>query len=776
MSPGPELLPWLPIVYVAWADGELSAGELHALYNLATRRDGVPDEVVRMLDPERPLRACQLADLLAAIREHATSMPESQRHSLADLGMAIARLSGAANQPNSAAMRELEDALGVLGSEAARHLVTASRPAPTSGDDGDLGPEAASPEDAARALVGQLRDMLDGSRIDIRARVREWLSKEENRPVYRLDAPHHRAEVRRRLRELAELGIGRLAFPGVTSDTANMGEFIAAFETLAYGDISTLVKAGVQWGLFGGSINFLGADAQREAHLHAVASCELLGCFAMTETGHGSNVAELQTTATYLADTQEFEITTPTEAARKDYIGSAAEDARVATVFARLLADGRDHGVHAFLVPLRTDDGTPLPGVRVIDCGEKLGLHGVDNGRLWFERVRIPRANLLARHARVDDSGYNSDIASPGRRFFVMLGNLVGGRVSIAAASVSTAKVGLTIAIRYAHQRRQFGAPDRPEMRLIDYRTHQRRLMPHLAATYALHFASAELRERYAEHAAGQSDDDSREIETLAAAVKSLASWNAARTLQEARECCGGQGYLAVNRIGVLRADTDVFATFEGDNIVLLQLVAKSLLSGYRGRFAENPMATVVAILARRVRARLADKNPVAVRRAASDHLRSHSWQERLLDGRTDELLETAAQRLKKRLDKGMSSTEAIVEVQDHLVTLGRAHGEYYVFSALGRSIDKCPESPARRALIRLSDLYALSLIERDAGWYFEHDYIEDRKFAALRKEVGALCREVASESRALVEAFGIPDTALSAPIAFADPGAHRDT
>lgn len=770
MPTEPALLPWLPIVYVAWADGELSKDELHALYNLAARRDGVPADAVAMLDPKKPLSATQLADLLAAIRKHGAGLPESERRSLADLGMAIARLGGGDSAPNSAAMRELEDALGVLGSEAARHLVAASRPVPRAGVDR---PEDSAGEseraDPAALRIG-LQTVLDGSRTAIRQQIRAWLGAEENRPVYRLDARHHRDEVRRRLRALAELGVGRLTFPGVTCEHDNMGDFMTAFETLAYGDLSTLVKAGVQWGLFGGSINFLGDDEQRQRYLHDAASCDLFGCFAMTETGHGSNVAELQTVATYITETREFEIHTPEPGARKDYIGGAAEDARMATVFARLVVDGRDHGVHAFVVPIRNDLGQALPGVRILDCGEKLGLHGVDNGRLWFDRVRIPRANLLARYAHVDDSGYHSDIASPSRRFFVMLGTLVGGRISVAAASVSAAKVGLAIAVRYAHQRRQFGAPDRAEMRLIDYRTHQRRLMPRLAATYALHFACSELRERYV----GHTGEDNREIETLAAGVKALASWNAAATLQEARECCGGQGYLAVNRIGVVRADTDVFSTFEGDNTVLLQLVAKSLLSGYRNRFTENPMATVVSILARRVRARLGDKNPVAVRRAASDHLRSRSWQERLLSGRVDELLETAAQRLKKRLDRGMSSTEAIVDVQDHLVTLGRAHGEHYVFSALGRAIEGCADTQVCRQLIGLSDLYALSLIERDAGWYFEHDYIEDRKFTALRREINALCGELASESLTLVSAFAIPDTALSAPIAFADPGADE--
>ncbi len=111
----------------------------------------------------------------------------------------------------------------------------------------------------------------------------------------------------------------------------------------------------------------------------------------MTETGHGSNVQALGTTATYDAATEEFVVHTPTAAARKDYIGNAARHGRMAAVFAQLVVGGETHGVHCLLVPIRTTDGEPLPGVTLSDCGAKLGLNGVDNGRIVFDQVRVPR-------------------------------------------------------------------------------------------------------------------------------------------------------------------------------------------------------------------------------------------------------------------------------------------------------------------------------------------------------------------------------------------------
>ena len=127
---------------------------------------------------------------------------------------------------------------------------------------------------------------------------------------------------------------------------------------LAMSDLSLMVKAGVQWGLFGGAVENLGTERHHEAYVQRIIDLDLLGCFAMTETGHGSDVQALETTATYDPASQEFVIDSPTRTSRKDYIGGAAETARVAAVFAQLITpDGEGHGVHCFVVPIRDDAG-----------------------------------------------------------------------------------------------------------------------------------------------------------------------------------------------------------------------------------------------------------------------------------------------------------------------------------------------------------------------------------------------------------------------------------
>ena len=308
---------------------------------------------------------------------------------------------------------------------------------------------------------------------------------------------------------------------------------------LAYHDTSLLIKYRVQFGLFGGSINMLGTSRHHEACLRKVAGLELPGCFAMTELGHGSNVAGLKTTATFERDSNTFVIHTPREESRKEYIGNAACHARMATVFAQLSLEGASYGVRAFLVPIRDRLGNTLPGVRTGDSGLKMGLNGVDNGRLWFDRVRVPRENLLNRYADVDENGcYCTSIASPSKRFFTVLGALVAGRLGIALGSLSAAKTSLAIAIRYGDHRRQFGAPGAGETKILDYRTHPRRLFPPLAAAYGLDCALKSVSERFTQ----RRETEQRRLEAEVAGLKADSSWFAVEALQACRECCGGQG------------------------------------------------------------------------------------------------------------------------------------------------------------------------------------------------------------------------------------------
>ena len=688
------------------------------------------------------------------VRARAVDLDSAACRSLAELGAGLARADHEVSADEARALRDLEESLGLSGPDAVSELLGIRGASPR------LAPSPAT----RRIDHSALAIALDGGQRDVMQRVRSHLA-ELGAPPVGLSLEEHRSLTSERVVELGAMGLAAYAYPDVI-DGGDLGKFLAVFETLAYGDVSLLVKYGVQYGLFGGSIYFLGNSEQRSKYLPDVAAGRLLGCFAMTETGHGSNVMKLGTVARYLDDSGEIEITTEGEAARKDYIGNAARDARLATVFAQLEVGGVSHGVHAILVPIRNGEGQPLPGVRIGDDGHKLGLGGVDNGRLWFDGVRVPRENLLGRFASIDDSGaYQSPINSPNKRFFTMLSTLVGGRVAVASGALSASKVGLAIAIRYAEHRAQFG-PGEVEQSIMDYTSHQRRLLPRLATTYAVHAAIRKLQADFC----ARTDESARDVEALAAGLKAYATRHNTDTLQECREACGGAGYLSVNRIGPLEDDTDVFTTFEGDNTVLMLLVAKSLLGAFKDQFNDSRPFALLRFIARRAATELSEKNPVAIRRTASDHLRDRDFQLGALRYREDDLVRTVAMRMKKRLDSGMGAFDAMNQVQPHLLCAARAHVERVIAECFYNWVEEAGLAASEGdAVHRLVDLFCLSRIEADVGWFLEQGVLEAGKAKAIRKEVTALCREVRPDAGALVEAFAIPEPSLAAPIAVTD-------
>ena len=639
--------------------------------------------------------------------------------------------------------------------------------------------------------VPDLTALLDGKYADVRRLVRENLA--EHASILSDAEEMSRADFRERVLEvvlmMAGTGQTGFGFPKEYGGGEDIGASVAAFETLALGDLSVVTKVGVQFGLFGGAILQLGTKPHHDAYLEDLIAGRLLGCFAMTETGHGSNVQALGTTATYDPETQEFVIDTPDDRARKDYIGNAAQHARLAVVFAQLVVGGENHGVHALVVPIRDNDGKAAPGVRLEDCGQKIGLNGVDNGRIWFDAVRVPRTSLLDRYAVVTDDGrYFSDIENKDRRFFTMLGTLVQGRVCVGGAGINASKVAITIAVKYGLQRRQFGSPGSgQEEVLLDYGQHQRRLLPLLARTYALHFAqervAADLHtvfNRFGEVEAADDEHERRALEARAAGTKALGTWHASRTIQECREACGGAGYLSVNRFDALRADTDVFTTFEGDNTILLQLVAKGLLTDYKDSFEDMDQIGMVRFVggmavetvlertnARSILERLRDVVP-GNRDSVDDPdegLQDGSWQLEMLTWREEHQLAAVARRLKRGMDRGMDPAEVFSLCQDHVISSAWAHGERIVLEAFLDKIATVEEGPNKDALNHLCDLYALSCIESDRGWFLEHGRISNARAKAVTRRVNQLCRRVRPLAADLVDAFDIPREMLRAEI-----------
>jgi len=745
----PQLLPFLPFIYLAWSDGELDDAEVVSICQEFSQT-GVNQECrtafVGWLDPDEPPSPDELSEMLGLIRARSTDIDDAEALDIESFAKTLGAAGRGQSDLSSAeqdAIRMLGEQLGLSGSEPTRAIVGASTT------------DQALASTSSELNVDELIRLRDGARHDIKERVRALLTEPDFAHVPGQHMDDYRTRVLGQLQRLADEGYGRLGFPSEHGGTGSQSDFVGAFSVLAHHDLSLLTKYGVQFGLFGGAILRLGTEWHHSELLEPMMSMALPGCFAMTETDHGSNVQALETIATYDEATEEFVVHTPHRGAGKDYIGNAAKDGRTAAVFAQLHTQGRGHGVHAFVVPIRSEAGEPLAGVTIEDDGPKAGLNGVDNGRLWFDQVRIPRTALLDRFASVAADGkYDSEIPGEGKRFFTTIGTLVGGRVGVGTGAISASETALAIAIRYGLRRRQFGPDNQSETILLDYSQHQRRLMPLLATTWAYRFAFEHLIDDYS-----QERIDPRIIEGHAAGLKAFSTWHANRTIHECREACGGAGFMAKNRLGLLRADIDIFQTYEGDNTILAQLVARGLLSDYAQQFNDLGLLGTARFLAGRAVGTVRDVKPITFGGAPtkpSDYLDLLAWRE-------ERLVATLGARLRHRIGNGMDSAVAFGEVQNHAIRAARAHVEHLVADRFVSVVNDMAGGPERDALSSLCNLHALTTLEADIGWFMEHSKLSATAARELRNIIGELCADVRGVARPLVDAFAIPDAVLGA-------------
>ena len=646
----------------------------------------------------------------------------------------------------------------------------------------DTGPIKALGDESAPAVnVEALGRQLLGTWADVRLSAREVTARPEMQRIEGLSMADHRLRVLEQLKVLAKNGHVLRAFPKHLGGHDDHGGNIAGFEELVIADPSLQIKGGVQWGLFGAAVLHLGTKNHHDKYLPGIMDLSVPGAFAMTEIGHGSDVASIGTTATFDVETGEFVINTPFRAAWKDYLGNAAKDGIAAVLFAQLITQGVNHGVHAFYLPIRDENGHFLPGVGGEDDGLKGGLNGIDNGRLHFTDVRIPRENLLNRYGDVAEDGtYTSPISSPGRRFFTMLGTLVQGRVSLDGAATAASALALTIAITYGSQRRQFTAGSATDEEVIlDYQRHQRRLFPRLATTYAQTFAHDEFLVKFDDVFSGKADtdDDRQDLETLAAALKPLSTWHALDTLQEAREACGGAGFLAENRLVGLRADLDIFATFEGDNNVLLQLVAKRLLTDYSRKFATADAGALARYVVQHAAGRayhgtglrtlgqsVFDRGSTARSVGA---LRDADVQRELLTDRVESMIGEVAGKLRAatKLPKKQAA-DLFNAHQNELIEAARAHGELLQWESFTRALDATTDAGTKQVLTWLRDLFGLGLVEKNLAWYLIHGRLSAQRAQAVTAYIDRLIARIRPHALDLVDAFGYSQEHLRATIA----------
>lgn len=543
----------------------------------------------------------------------------------------------------------------------------------------------------------------------------------------------------------------------------------------------------LHWVMFVPNIVSLCDEKQQAEWLPLCRDWKMIGCYAQTELGHGSNVRALETTATFVPESKNgvkggsFVIHSPTLTSGKFWPGTLGRTANHAMVIARLIdGDGVDRGIHNFLVPLRSmDDHSLLPGVKTGDIGPKIGYNNMDNGYAYFDQVTIPRRNMAMRFAEVDENGkYRKKQVSAAASKVAYI-TMMQVRAMIVMGSAKALAVGTTINIRYSAVRKQGYADEGvTELQILDYKQQQHRIFPLLAASYCFFFTGRRLWKnlKSIEHKLLEGKPVTKEevadVHASSSALKSFTTTVAADGVEECRKACGGHGFLACSGLPELINSYLQSPTVEGDNHMLPQQVIKVLLKlvqavqnndgvdAYKSCDSYGLVPSLEAILQGK------QEHCVAIDQTSLCDL---STLLAAFRHRAARLLVVVAQQINDDVIGGKSMQQAW---NDALVAMAKASRAYSLFLVLQDFCLGIQEEQRHHlgpkevdVLLDLAKLFALYWMEKDLGEFLEDGFMTSKQAKWVSPCVIQYLDKIRPNAVALVDARDISDFRLKSAL-----------
>ncbi len=335
-------------------------------------------------------------------------------------------------------------------------------------------------------------------------------------------------------RALAKLGFAGMLIPEEYGGS-NLGHLamVTVMEEVNAACASTGVTLSVHNSLVGSPILHWGSEYLKDRYLPKLATGELLGAYALTEPGAGSDAASLKCKAVKKGDRYVLN-------GVKAWITTGRES-DVVIVFATTDPEARTRGICAFVVE------KAFGGVTVGKVEKKLGIRGSSTVQLFLEDCEVPEQNMLG---------------PVGKGFNVAMHTLDGGRVGIAAQAVGIARASLEAATKYSLERKQFGQPI----------SHFQAIQAKLADMSVRLDASRLLVQR-----AAWLKDQGLPHTPQAAQAKLFASETANFCADQAVQIHGGAGYTVDFPVERYFRDAKITEIYEGTNQIQRVVIARNL-------------------------------------------------------------------------------------------------------------------------------------------------------------------------------------------------------